>query len=179
TDIFFAITCYDKEGYEFKIGTREFDDTAILNGDCIEILIETDSNSYYQIVVNPDGVITDCEYVGEKQNLRWHSKAEVAVVKNKDHWNVEIRIPFTPDNDDPLHLLTGRKPSPDLPWHFNICRRRPVTENVVELTALSPTGKRDFRDPIKFAVFYEGRSQARKKAGKDKDGKEKAEKKKE
>jgi tetratricopeptide (TPR) repeat protein len=68
-----------------------------------------------------------------------------------------MRIPVTQDENDPLHLVIGRKPTQSLPWHINICRQR-IRDGVVEASALSPTGIDHFHDPMKMAYFYGGLS---------------------
>jgi len=74
-----------------------------------------------------------------------------------DHWTVEIRIPVTRDENDPLHQVIGRKPTQSLPWHINLCRQR-IRENGSEYSAFSPTGTEGFHEKMKFAHFYDGLS---------------------
>lgn len=156
-NIYFAIRCEEMKGRKFNSTTKDKDDAAIWYGDCIELLIETDSNSYYQIAFNPDGALVDLERKGTNRDFRWDSKAEMAMEKGDGFWNIEIRIPYVANNDDPYHMLTGRKPSPELPWYFNVCRQR-IDGKKPDLTALAPTGKRAFHVPLKFAMLYEGRT---------------------
>ena len=126
----------------------------------MEILLDTDSHSYYQIAVNPAGALADLDRGADKSaRFRWESQAEVATHVADDHWIVEIRIPVTEDDNDPLNQVIGRKPSQSLPWHINICRQR-MRENGAELSALSPTGTGSFHAPLKFAHFWDGRSHA-------------------
>jgi tetratricopeptide (TPR) repeat protein len=80
----------------------------------------------------------------------------VATQVADDHWTVEIRIPVTEDDSDPLHFVVGRKPSKDLPWFFNVCRQR-IRQNGSEYSAVSPTGELNFHRPRKFGYFYHGR----------------------
>ncbi|MHC4193720.1 MAG: hypothetical protein ACYSP9_06050, partial [Planctomycetota bacterium] len=88
----------------------------------------------------------------------WDSKAEVATHLADDHWTVEIRIPVTEDDNDPLHLVVGRVPPLyNLPWFFNLCRRR-IRDNGLEYSAFSPTGKERFQESMKFAHYYKGSS---------------------
>src|SRR5204862_4686630 len=124
----------------------------------VEVLIETDSHSYYQIAVNPSGALIDLDRGADRASrLGWSSKAEVATHIADGRWTVEIRIPVTQDENDPLHQVIGRKPTQSLPWHINICRQR-IREDGQEFSALSPTGTAGFHEPLKFAHFYDGRS---------------------
>jgi len=157
-NLYFAIRCEERPGEELNITATKHDDQAIWYGDAIEIELDTDSHSYYQIAVNPAGALIDLDRGADKSAwYRWESQAEVATHVAKDHWTVEIRIPVTQDENDPLNHVIGRKPSVSLPWHFNICRQR-IRDNGSEYSAFSPTGTKTFHEPMKFAYFYDGRS---------------------
>jgi tetratricopeptide (TPR) repeat protein len=124
----------------------------------VEILLDTESHSYYQIAVNPAGALIDLDRGATRANwFRWASQAEVATQVSNDHWTIEIRIPVTEDENDPLHRVIGRKPTQSLPWHINICRQR-IRDNGEEYSAFAPTGTDGFHEPMKFAHFYDGRS---------------------
>ena len=124
----------------------------------MEIELATETHSYYQIAVSPAGAIVDLDRGAPKgQWFGWDSQAEVATQIADDHWTVEIRIPVTQDENDPLHQVIGRKPTQSLPWHINICRQR-IREDGAEFSAFSPTGIAGFHEPMKFAYFYSGRS---------------------
>ncbi len=141
-----------------NITATKHDDEAIWYGDVVEIELATDSHSYYQIAVNPAGALVDLDRGADKSaRFRWESQAEVATHIAADHWTVEIRIPVTDDENDPLNQVIGRKPSQSLPWHFNICRQR-IRETGSEYSAFSPTGTAGFHVPMKFAHFYDGGS---------------------
>ncbi len=156
--VYFAIRCDELPGEKpVNTATRD-DDTALWRGDAIEIEIATETHSYYQIAISPDGEIVDLDReVAKGGSLRWSSKAEVATRVEDDHWTVEIRIPVTQDENDPYHQVIGRKPTQSLPWHINICRQR-IREDGQEFSALSPTGIKQFHVPMKFAQFYAGKS---------------------
>ena len=156
--LYFAIRCEDRPGEELNVTATKHDDEAIWYGDVVEVLLDTDSHSYYQIAVNPAGALADLDRgAGKSTRFRWESQAEVATHVAEDHWIVEIRIPVTDDENDPLNQVIGRKPSQSLPWHFNVCRQR-ARKAGTELSAISPTGKAGFHVPMKFAHFYDGGS---------------------
>jgi tetratricopeptide (TPR) repeat protein len=141
-----------------NIATAKDGDQAIWYGDAVEILLDTDSHSYYQIAVNPAGAKIDLDRGASRNNwFNWSSQAEVATHVADDHWTIEIRIPITQDENDPLHQVIGRKPTLSLPWHINVCRQR-IRENGSEFSAFSPTGSPGFHKPMKFAHFYGGNS---------------------
>ncbi len=157
-NIVFGIRCDERRGEKpVSTSTRE-DDQAIWHGDAIELEIATETHSYYQIAISPAGHVVDLDRAAPRgQQFGWDSKAEVATHLADDHWTVEISLPVTTDENDPLHQIIGRKPTQSLPWHINLCRQR-LREDGQELSALSPTGTEGFHEPMKFAHFYDGRS---------------------
>jgi len=152
--LYFAIRCDEVPGEKPNVTAAKRDDQAIFFGDDVEILLETPMHSYYQIAVNPAGAVCDLDRANGAS--KWDSMAEVATLVADDHWTVEIRIPVTESDADPLHQVVGRIPSADFPWFFNVCRQR-QRENGVEHSALSPTGK-GFLAPMSFAHLYSGPS---------------------
>jgi hypothetical protein len=158
SSVFFAIRCDERRGEKLNITATREDDQAIWHGDAIEIELATETHSYYSIAISPNGHIVDLDRGAPRgQWFTWDSKAEVATHIADDHWTVEIRIPVTQDENDPLHQVIGRKPTQSLPWHINLCRQR-IREDGQEHSALSPTGVENFHEPMKFAHFYDGRS---------------------
>lgn len=169
-NLYFAIRCDESMGSisrlsgktpptdQLNITSTRDDDAAIWHGDAIEILLATETHSYYQIAISPAGHIVDLDRGAAKgQWFGWDSKAEVATHIADDHWTVEIRFPVTADENDPLNQVIGRRPTQSLPWHINVCRQR-IRSDGQELSALSPTGTSGFHVPMKFAHFYSGRA---------------------
>lgn len=155
-NLYFAIYCDEHPGEKPNVGTTKADDAAIWYGDCIEVLLETDSRSYYQIAVSPAGAVVDLDRSAARHAwFGWDSQAEVAAHVAADHWTVEMRIPVTQDENDPLHQVIGRKPTQSLPWHINVCRQR-IREDGQEYSAFSPTGAESFHNVMKFATLYDG-----------------------
>jgi hypothetical protein len=158
SNLYFAIRCEEHPGEKPNIAAARKDDGALWYGDCVEVLLETDARSYYQIAVSPSGAVADLDRsAGRQQRFSWDSQAEVATQIADDHWTVEMRIPVTQDENDPLHRVIGRKPTQSLPWHINICRQR-VRDDGQEHSAFSPTGSEVFHNTMKFAHFYDGHS---------------------
>ncbi len=155
-DLYFAIRCDEHPGEKLNVGTTKKDDFALWYGDAIEVLIETESHSYYQIAISPSGAVVDSDRGAARDKwFSWDSNAEVATHIADDHWTIEMRLPITQDENDPLHQIIGRKPNKSLPWHINICRQR-IREDGAEYSAFSPTGTEGFHDEMKFATFYDG-----------------------
>jgi hypothetical protein len=154
----FAIRCDERRGEKLNITASREDDQALWHGDAIEIELATETHSYYSIAISPNGHVVDLDRGAPRsQWFTWDSKAEVATHIADDHWTVEIRLPVTQDENDPLHQVIGRKPTQSLPWHINLCRQR-IREDGQEHSALSPTGIEGFHEPMKFAHFYDGKS---------------------
>lgn len=167
-NLYFGIRCEGEPGKPPVIGTRQSGDPAIWDGDHLELLIETDKHSYYQVVVNPAGAIMDLDRGAAKTAwYDWSSQAEVAAHIGDGYWSVELRLPITASDEDPLHNVVGSRPfkaksddlatgkGTSLPWHFNLFRKRAGTEDV-ETTAFSPLGPdtKSFHDPMRFAELY-------------------------
>jgi len=166
--IYFGIRCEFDESEPPVIGTRQDNDPAIWQGEHLELLIETDRHSHYQIVVNPAGAIIDLDRaVALSEAYEWSSQAEVATHVGDDYWSVELRLPVTPSDEDPLHQMVGNRPfqarqndldsgkGTSLPWYFNLFRKRAGTEDG-ETTAFSTLGTdaKSFHVPLKFSKIY-------------------------
>jgi hypothetical protein len=156
--LYLAVRCDDQPGEQPNVTAAKKGDPAIWRGDVVEVLLQTDSHSYYQIAVNPAGAVVDYDRGADKRAWDdWDSLAEVATQIGDGFWTVEIRIPVTDDENDPLHQVIGRKPTESLPWHINICRQR-IRDNGTELSALSPTGSSSFHEVMQFAYLHTGKS---------------------
>ena len=151
--IYFAIRCHERPGEKVKIGATRHDDGSLWNGDCVEILLETEQNSYYQIAIGPSGAVVDLNRANRRKLFRWESQAEVKTHIGDGEWTIEARIPVIEASNDPFHLVVGRRPRSSLPWYFNVCRQR-LRDSGAELSAYSPTGKKGFHVPHKFAKLY-------------------------
>jgi hypothetical protein len=166
--LYFGIRCAFDESEPPVIGTRQDNDPAIWQGEHLELLIETDKHSYYQIVVNPAGAVIDLDRaVKLSQAYDWSSQAEVAAHVGDGYWSVELRLPVTSSDEDPLHQMIGSRPfqakqralesgkGACLPWYFNLYRKRSGTENA-ETTAFSPLGPdaKSFHVPRRFSKIY-------------------------
>ncbi len=157
-DLYFAIRCQERAGEKLNIATQKDGDQAIWYGDAVEIQIDTDAHTYYQLVINPAGALVDLDRGAPRNKwFDWSSTAEVATQIADDHWTVEVRIPITQDANDPLHQVLGHKPTRSLPWHVNVCRQR-IRDGASEYSAFSPTGASGFHRPMKFAHFHAGNS---------------------
>ncbi|MFO8012161.1 MAG: DUF4838 domain-containing protein [Phycisphaerae bacterium] len=166
--LYFGIRCELPKSEKLIIGSKKDGDPAIWQGEHLELLIETDKHSYYQIVVNPAGAVMDLDRGASKDAwYGWSSQAEVAAHVGDGYWSVELRLPITSSDEDPLHQVIGSRPfkaksddlatgkGTSLPWHFNLFRKRAGTEGG-ETTAFSPLGPgaKTFHDRMKFAELY-------------------------
>ena len=166
----FGIRCEFDPAEPPVIGSEKDHDPAIWQGEHLEVLIETDRHSYYQIVVNPAGAIIDLDRgVTMKQGraYEWSSQAQVAAHVGKDFWSVEIRLPITGSDEDPLHQILGVRPfdakakaresgkGTSLPWYFNLFRKRAGT-TTGETSSFSPLEAEaaSFHAPRRFARIY-------------------------
>lgn len=150
-----AITCRERDPARLAKATKEHDSSAIWDGDVVELLIETQVHSYYQIAINPNGAVTDFDRAGGKLNTLWKAGLQVATSRNSNSWTIELRLPVADEQQavlNPLDGVAGRQPSLTFPWHFNLCRQR-VGEHGIELSALAPTGENNFHVLDRFAML--------------------------
>ncbi|MDF1753182.1 MAG: DUF4838 domain-containing protein [Verrucomicrobiales bacterium] len=167
-NLYLAIHCEGEPGTRPVIGTDRNNDPAIWHGEHLELLIETDQHAYYQIVINPAGALVDLDRGVKKEKWHdWASQAEVATHIGDGFWSVEMRLPTTASDEDPLHNIVGHRPfrskkealasgkGTSLPWYFNLYRKRAGTEDT-ETTAFSPLGPEatSFHDTLKFGELY-------------------------
>ena len=152
--IVFGIRCRDGDMAHLNTQATEDGDNDIWLGDCVEVLLETQSHSYYQLAISPAGALVDLDRKGGL-NRRWSSSAEVAAHEGDDHWGVEVRIPVAEGDrpDDPNHDVVGRQPTEKSPWFFNVCRQR-IRGEQTELSGFSPTGRKAFHVWAKFGKLY-------------------------
>jgi hypothetical protein len=168
--LYFGIRCELPTGEKLVIGSKKDNDPAIWQGEHLELLIETDKHSYYQIVFNPAGAVIDLDrgvtMKGGKA-YKWSSKVQVVAHSGDDYWSAELRLPITASDEDPLHQIIGTRPfaakqasldsgkGTSLFWYFNLYRKRAGAESV-ETSAFSPLGPdaNSFHVPLKFARIY-------------------------
>jgi tetratricopeptide (TPR) repeat protein len=157
-DLYFAIRCEEPRCEKPLNTATRHDDAALWQGDAIELLLETEARSYYQIAISPSGAVCDLDRSATRDKwFSWNAKAEVATRIEDGHWIAEVRLPITQDENDPLHQVIGSRPIRSLPWHINLCRQR-IREDGSEYSAFSPTGADHFHAAMKFATFYDGNS---------------------
>ncbi len=150
-NLYVGIECKDASKTALANTATRHDDMAILDGENVEILLETQSHSYYQLVISPGGGLLDADRQ-KGLDTSWTSNAEVATHVDGDSWSMEVRIPIVPPAQEeiqPMLFVSGSKPSARFPWYFNVCRHS-VHEKGGENSAFSPTGKADFQVPLKF-----------------------------
>lgn len=153
--LYMGIRCVDPDAKNLNIATRTRDDGAIWNGDLIELHLETQSHSYYALVINPAGTLVDLDWKDKKRETAWNSNAEVATQIDDKGWTIEIRIPVVDEQEAEIVELgnkgvMGRQPTKLYPWYMNLIRQR-VRDAEKECTAYSPTGSKAFHNPSKFA----------------------------
>ena len=149
---YFGIRCEERDTKQIRIGTKKKEDAAIWSGDCVEILFETQTHSYYQLALNPAGGLIDLDRRNGLLESRWYSAAQVATHVGEGFWSAEVRIPVVGEQQetiDRLNGVSGRQPSVTYPWYLNVCRQR-ITPTESEYSAFSPTGVGSFHNIEKF-----------------------------
>ena len=150
--LYFGIKCEDADMKNLYIAATENKDANVFIGDNIELLIETQVHSYYQLAFSPSGSVFDMDRQGGKFNSSWSSGIEAAGYRGDSFWSLELRVPVAGENAeaiDALNGIAGARPTESAPWHFNLCRQR-ARDKDTDLSAFSPSGKRSFHELMKF-----------------------------
>ncbi|MCA1808445.1 MAG: DUF4838 domain-containing protein [Lentisphaerae bacterium] len=123
--LYFDIRCAEPEMSSIQTPDE------VWHGDSILILLEPPGHSYYQLEVNPNGVLFDADRVGGGKVVdRWESMTDVETERGADYWRVKLRIPVAivgkeGADGDPFNYVVGPEPTPGDEWYFNIGRKRP------------------------------------------------------
>jgi hypothetical protein len=148
--LYLGIVCEDADMKTLNIGSKEDENTNILNGDNVELLVETQTHSYYQLAIGPSGAMVDMDRKGGLNTL-WSSQGKVAARIADGAWTLEVRLPAagaSQESLDATHGISGDVPTEDQPWYINVCRQR-LRGEVRELSAVSPTGTESFHVMLK------------------------------
>jgi hypothetical protein len=154
--LYFGVCCFEPDMESLKYDAARGAESGVRLGDCVEILLETTSHSYYRIRVDPNGVVEQADMGDGRQELRWRSGADVAVHLDEDRWSVELRLPLAGEGvreEEPLSGIDGRMPSETFLWYFNIGRQR-VRDGAVQRLAYAPTDTNEFAVPKRFAQLW-------------------------
>ena len=137
--LFTAFICHEKNMSKIKasIQALEARDTNIWTDDCVEVLLDPlgSGSECYHLIVNSNGIFYD----SLNRDASWNSNIKVAAKKYKDHWIVEMAIPFS-DLD--------YAPSGGEQWRGNFCREQ---KQYSENSSLFKT--RSFTTPSTFGAL--------------------------
>lgn len=151
--LYFAIRCSDPDMATLNVASAKHDDMNIWSGDAVELLLETQAYSYYQIAISPSGAVTDLDRIDGNMDSLWSSNVQVAASRDDEGWSLEIKLPLYDELQrtvGPETGVAGDMPTAKKPWHFNVCRQR-MREDSEYYSAFSPTGAMHFHDTMKFA----------------------------
>jgi hypothetical protein len=154
--LYIGIKCMDPDIKNMVVTSAKNDDTNLWSSDNIELMLETQANSFYQICVGPSGAVLDLDRSGGKLETLWSSNARVKTFIGEDYWSAEICLPAAGDTAKDLDAkngIAGRRPTETYPWFMNVCRFRVRGANV-EKTAWSPTTAGKFDEVLKFGKIY-------------------------
>ncbi len=119
-NLYLAAYCHESKMDELKAEITEFD-KPVYSEDCVGFMFESkaNSNTAYQIYVNPNGAIYDQKISAGYDGFYgsdnfWNGEYEVKAVKGTNFWSVEMKIPMTVINAD---NQSGSK------WRLNFRRK--------------------------------------------------------
>jgi len=112
-NLYLAVRCEHTPGAELDVDVTRHDDET-WDDDGIQLFIDpwNSQSGWYRIVVNAMGVIRD--QVPMEAGVGWESNARVAARRNRDHWILEMAVPFS--------SLDLARRSHDT-WRINVMRR--------------------------------------------------------
>ena len=119
--IYLAAQCEDPDPSKLKITGDGRDDAHLWDGDLLEVFINPDDATYYQLVVNPRGVRGDLSYPAPpgRETTAWNADPDWTAATSIDEggWQVEMKVPFA--------ALWSWRYGPKIGEHFRlkICRR--------------------------------------------------------
>lgn len=161
--LYFGITARKLPGDLDFFKTVEKDSPSLLEKEHVEILLEPPGHSYYQICVNPAGIVTDLDKSLKGKDLfNWDSEIEVktSVDENNATWRAEIKMPLKGKDQSfilPYEGVSGDRPTRTMPWYFNVSRHVP-RENGELILEYSPSLTQDAECHLdKFARLSVGR----------------------
>jgi len=112
-NLYLGVKCAESRMDQLVIQSQ-VDDSDVWHDDCIEFFLDAnhDHATYWQFIVNPDGVRYDASGFDRTWNCTW----TVATSRAANAWYVELAIPFA--------ALKVPTPSPGTVWGFNLDRER-------------------------------------------------------
>jgi hypothetical protein len=136
--LFFAFHCVEPKYGEMRAYATERDSDVWMD-DSVEIFLDPgrSKKNYFQVIVNWLGTIQD----GENRDGLWNADAQVAVVKGKGFWDVEVAIALA-------SMRTAAAPGAE--WGLNLCRNRKPQPS--ETTSWTHVGH-SFHNPEKFGTL--------------------------
>lgn len=151
--LFFDCFTRDMTKIRSTISAEKKDIKEIWREDGIEIFIDPGCRyfTYYQLIINANGALTDMKVNIDKakeDDMDWNSNAEVKTSRMKDRWTAEIKIPMKNFGSQEI-------------WGINFCRNNSQEKGTH--TLWSPTvkpslGNRGFGVPEKFGKLILGKN---------------------
>ena len=148
TSLYVAFRCADPNPGGL-VSRERARDANVWEDDSVELFLRLGPEprrDYFHLIVNPHGSFLDA--VGKDAGA-CQAKLSVAAARGKDHWSVEIAIPFAE-----LSLPADRAKLAG-PWRLNLTRMRPPRGGgFAEETALAPTEDPSSHVPAMFAYAF-------------------------
>jgi Domain of unknown function (DUF4838)/Carbohydrate family 9 binding domain-like len=152
-NLYFAFDCAEPLMNKIVASRRKSNDTSIWRDSEVELFLNPsgDRKNYYQWLINAAGSMVDikCKKIGagNSGDVRWNSKAKVAVFKGKNRWTAEIAIP--------INSLKGFN-NKGFPANFNRNRMLISKQKYHKLFTWSPFLRAGFHDLQNFGSIVLG-----------------------
>ncbi len=125
----------------------EIRDSEVYADSCVEVLLNpsADRKTYYQFIVNANGIVYDAKYVvGNQGQKDWNSSVSVKTALDEQYWTAEITVPLS----DIGPLAEGGFPA-------NFARNRAIKAAAEEsYYQWSPATGRSFHEISQWGTLY-------------------------
>ncbi len=144
--LYFGLIAYNSNGVAPVKVKAKTHDGAVWSDDSIEIFIlpPDTGGKYYQIAVNTAGTVFDAEGIAASLNTAFQIDPEVKVLRDKDTWTYEVRVPFRSIN---------ASFNPSKRWYFHFVRTTknhmpPNSQEWSSVDGLGPRSTAQYRGAI-------------------------------
>lgn len=135
--LYLTVDCNEPNAGHMRVNATEHDGD-VWDDDSIEVFIDgnDDQQTYYQIIINANGVPWDAVYQGQGEDLSWDGPYRAAAQRGTQAWTLELAIPWK-------SISLNGPPSRGQAMGFNLVRNRAREKTIVD--QWSPTGGANHR----------------------------------
>ena len=131
-NFYFTFDCEEPRMKDLKAVYTQRDHEKLYEDSCVEVMLNPsgDRKTYYQFVVNANGIVTDYRWVaGSRSDRSWNSSATATAERKADSWSATLTVPIKdlgkiqapsfPANFGRERHLTGKKKKRASGYHWS------------------------------------------------------------